>query len=268
MQDDRPSLWSGTSEDYQRFRQPIPATMLQALKRLAGLPLLERVVDLGAGTGLSTRAWAEDAQEIIGVEPESDMLTRAQAHTPQPHIRYLQRYAHDTGLPSDTADIVCAASAIHWMEPVATLREVLRILRPQGLFAFVGPSHPPLSPSLVIDAAYFELFRVVARWEHLLPPVEKWSWNDFSALIEAQKCFALKRFFSVHQALEWTAQDYLNWLSTVPQLQRLVSQGPSEVAEHFDQFTEILKAQWGKGAQTCLFVYNARVYQNKQAPAR
>src|SRR5262249_1126657 len=97
-------------------------------------PLL--VVDLGSGTGLSTYAWSERAERVIGVEPNADMRRQAEAKRgSENNVTFVDGVAHETGLPDDCADMVTASQSLHWMDPQPTFSEVNRILRPGGVFA-------------------------------------------------------------------------------------------------------------------------------------
>ena len=118
------------------------------------------VVDLGSGTGLSTRAWADRADEVVGVEASPEMRCRAEEATSAGNVRFVQAYAQETGLPAAAADIVTCSQSFHWMEPVATLAEAARLLRPGGVFAAYDYDWPPIvHPD--VEAAFEELVRRV-----------------------------------------------------------------------------------------------------------
>ena len=57
------------------------------------------VVDLGSGTGLSARVWAELADEVVAIEPNEAMRTFAEGVTTAANVRYLGTPSHQTGLP-------------------------------------------------------------------------------------------------------------------------------------------------------------------------
>jgi ubiquinone/menaquinone biosynthesis C-methylase UbiE len=141
-------IWTGKASSYDRARPTPPADLLHLLTQLIHLPHPTLVVDLGSGTGLSTAIWAEQAEKVIGIEPNADMrqvATRAIADHPYAsHIDYRAGVAHQTDLPDGCADIVTAAQSFHWMEPTSTLAEVARILRPGGLLAVYDYEWPPL----------------------------------------------------------------------------------------------------------------------------
>src|SRR5690606_15398774 len=101
------------------------------------------VVDVGSGTGLSTRLWAGRADQVIGIEPGDDMRRQAEAQTAAPSVRYQPGYSTATGLPDACADIVTVSQALHWMEPEPTFAEMARILRPGGVFAAFDCDWPP-----------------------------------------------------------------------------------------------------------------------------
>src|SRR5437867_24681 len=65
---------TGFASRYDRFRPRTPRALVDLLCRyaLAGRPAL--VVDLGCGTGLSTRVWSDVAERVVGVEPNGAML--------------------------------------------------------------------------------------------------------------------------------------------------------------------------------------------------
>jgi SAM-dependent methyltransferase len=92
------------------------------------------VVDLGAGTGLSTRAWADLAEEVVGVEPNDAMREYAEGASKLVNVRYLSGSAYATGLAPGSVDIVTAAQSLQWMRRKDLFREVARILRTGGLF--------------------------------------------------------------------------------------------------------------------------------------
>src|SRR6185369_14316282 len=106
----------------------------------------------GSGTGLSTRPWAERADEVVGVEASPEMREQAEAATQAENVRFVQAYAQATGLPDGAADIVTCSQALHWMEPEPTFAEAARILRPGGIFAAYDYDWPPLVDPEVDEA--------------------------------------------------------------------------------------------------------------------
>ena len=60
-------------------------------------------------------------------------------------MAYQPGFSFATGLPDASADVVIAVQAMHWMEPVSTLAEVARILRPGGVFASFDADWPPVA---------------------------------------------------------------------------------------------------------------------------
>jgi SAM-dependent methyltransferase len=129
---------------YDAHRPSPPAALLDMLCLAAQVVRPRVVVDFGSGTGLSTRVWAERADEVVGVEPSDQMRARAEAATTAPNVRYVGATAQDTGLGSDSVDIVTCSQSLHWMTPEPTFAEAARILRPGGVFAAYDYDWPPL----------------------------------------------------------------------------------------------------------------------------
>jgi len=120
------------------------------------------VVDLGSGTGLSTRVWAERADEVVGVEASPEMCVQAEQATEAGNVRFVEAYAQATGLPDGVADIVTSSQSFHWMEPRATLAEAARILLPGGVFAAYDYDWPPIVHPEV-EAAFEEMLKRVGE---------------------------------------------------------------------------------------------------------
>ncbi len=144
---DPSEIWTGNARSYDRARPTPPPALLDLLTQVIQMPHPALVVDLGSGTGLSTAIWGERAEQVIGIEPNADMRKEA-VHTVEGHpyaaqISYREGVAHQTGLPDGCADIVTASQSFHWMEPMVTLAEIARILRPGGLFAAYDYDWPP-----------------------------------------------------------------------------------------------------------------------------
>jgi SAM-dependent methyltransferase len=152
----------GFAAAYDRYRPPPPPDLLRLLALLAQTERPGLVVDLGAGTGLSTRAWADRAERVVGIEPNPRMIAHARAATQVPGIGYLVAFGHRTGLASGRADVVTCAQAFHWMEPAPVLAEAARILRPGGVFAAYDYDLPPVVQPAV-DAAFATHFAARAR---------------------------------------------------------------------------------------------------------
>jgi SAM-dependent methyltransferase len=129
---------------YDAFRPSPPGALLDLLCLAAQVERPRLVVDLGSGTGLSTRVWADRADEVVGVEASAEMRSRAEGATTAPNVRFLHAFADATGLPDGAADIVTCSQSFHWMDPEPTLAEVARILRPGGLFAAYDYDWPPV----------------------------------------------------------------------------------------------------------------------------
>ena len=120
--------------EYDRLRSGPPEAAIDWL-----LPADPKVaVDLGAGTGLLSRALARRVPRVIAVEPDERMA--AVLRTRDPAIEVRQGRGEAIPLPDATADGVFISSAWHWMDPERAVPEIARVLRDGGRFGVIWTS--------------------------------------------------------------------------------------------------------------------------------
>ncbi|MDZ4755652.1 MAG: class I SAM-dependent methyltransferase [Phycisphaerae bacterium] len=133
--------FDGLASTYEAHRPRYPAVIFDRL--LDGVPQSNanvpiRALDVGCGTGISTRALAERAVDVIAMDPGEDMLERARAACAAfPTIQFVLGSAENADLPAEHVDLVLAAQAFHWFEPLRALAEFHRVLRPGGRSALL-----------------------------------------------------------------------------------------------------------------------------------
>lgn len=90
---------------------------------------VDRALDVGCGTGQSAIALLEVADEIVGVDSSSEMLSQAIRHE---HVSYVEARAEQ--LPFDTASfgLLTVAGAFHWFDQRQFMLEARRALRRGG----------------------------------------------------------------------------------------------------------------------------------------
>ncbi len=113
--------------------------VLGAMRRLA--PWRDRtLVDLGCGSGFWLPGYADEAAEVIGIEPDPALLPLAAARDLR--ARVLAGSAEHIPLPDASADVVHARFAYFWPPRCGPgLTEVLRVLRPGGALVVVDNDH-------------------------------------------------------------------------------------------------------------------------------
>ena len=128
---------------YDEFRPTPPSALLRILMQLAQTERPQLVVDLGCGTGISTRVWATTAAKVVGVEPNPAMISQARRVGEAANVRYEEGFASEIDVADGAAEVVTCAQAFHWMEPAPVLAEVARVLRRGGVFAAYDYDVPP-----------------------------------------------------------------------------------------------------------------------------
>jgi SAM-dependent methyltransferase len=129
---DRAMAFGSIAEEYDRLRPGPPDVALDWL-----LPARWRLaVDLGAGTGLLSRALARKVARVVAVEPDERM--RAVLAARSPGVEVIAGWGEAIPLPDASADGVFVSSAWHWMDPDRAVPEVARVLRDGGRFGVIG----------------------------------------------------------------------------------------------------------------------------------
>jgi len=228
---------------YDRFRPAPPPALLRILKQLALAEHPKLVVDLGAGTGLSTRAWTDDAEQIIGIEPNEAMLTEARKATRAGNIEYLSRFASETGLPDGAADIVTCAQAFHWMQPQPVLQEAARVLRAGGVFAAYDYDVPPIvHPELdAAFAAHFDARRRARTRLGLEAGASTWPKEQHLKQIRSSGYFRYVREAVCHSCGETDADRLIGLAESIGGPQAIFGDAAPEVTQTFKQLRTLAR---------------------------
>jgi SAM-dependent methyltransferase len=130
MPSDSVQRFSNRVDSYAKYRPNYPPEVLRCLQDNMGLTPDMIVADVGAGTGLLTERFLHNGNTVYAVEPNEGMRKAAETALSQyPNLRTVDGRSEATTLPEASVDLVTAAQAFHWFEPVATRAEFVRILR-------------------------------------------------------------------------------------------------------------------------------------------
>ena len=121
-------------------------TLLALLDRLAPVVLSPAVVlDIGAGTGIGSRALAKHFRKsrVVSLDLSADMLALAKTNKPFfSKLSELRANANQLPIRSGSVDLVFANLLLPWIDDLSIcLAEISRILNKGGVFAFatLGP---------------------------------------------------------------------------------------------------------------------------------
>lgn len=118
---------------YAAFRPPLhPLILRKAIAHLGVRERLPRGLDVGCGSGASTRALAGLVSDCVGVDPVAPMLQLASAAVHE--ANFVLGRAEQLPIASRAVDLVTAAGSLNYTEPRRALAEVRRVLKAEGAF--------------------------------------------------------------------------------------------------------------------------------------
>ncbi|GLX80343.1 malonyl-[acyl-carrier protein] O-methyltransferase [Thalassotalea insulae] len=105
------------------------------------------VLDLGCGTGFFTEILAQRFEHVFGLDISGKMLSFAKENRDQ-EITWLHGDAYKLPLADKSVDLVYSNLMIQWCDDLTiVVNEILRVLKPGGLFIF----------STLVEGTLFEL---------------------------------------------------------------------------------------------------------------
>jgi SAM-dependent methyltransferase len=133
---------------YDRARPTYPADLVA---RIVAASPGHDVVDVGCGTGISSRLFQAAGCRVLGVEPDPRMAEQARQGGTEVEVAKFE----DWDPAGRSFDTVIAAQAWHWVDLVAGAAKAAAALRPGGRLAvFWNAFNPPLELREAFGAVY------------------------------------------------------------------------------------------------------------------
>ena len=159
-------LFRGTAWYYARYRPGYPPAFFDHVVARFGLDGTVRLLDLGCGTGQLTLPLAWHMAEVVGMDPEPEMLAEAAAAARTAgvgNVTWLEGGSDDLERLRPRLGrfrLVTMGASFHWMDREATLRQLEELVLPGGGLVVTG------SPSLWTRANPWQraVREVIQRW--------------------------------------------------------------------------------------------------------
>lgn len=265
--------FTGFEDTYDQHRPEAPQEVVALLTGY-----LERkpsvVVDLGCGTGLSSFAWKDAADQVIGVEPNDDMRGKAVAKLQTleqearssgadiADIKFVSGYSNQLALKDQSADIITCSQSFHWMDPASTLKEVSRVLRDEGIFAVYDCDWPP-SLTWKVEHAYHGLIeRAEAIIDDHVEPQEqanKGNKNEHLKHIRESGLFRFSKEIVFHHMEPFTADRYTGLAVSQGGIQTVFKLKPNELNDNIAQFHALVEEHFHGRTLPVMLSYRMRL---------
>ncbi|HEX6789127.1 MAG TPA: class I SAM-dependent methyltransferase [Gaiellaceae bacterium] len=158
---------------YERGRPDYPAAAIAAIADRCELRPGRTVLDLAAGTGKLTRLLVPTGAAVLAVEPVREM--RAELERRVRGVAVLGGTAERIPLADRYVDAVAVGQAFHWFDADAALREIHRVLKPDGGLALIWNARDER------DALQAALSEIIDPLEGDTPRRKQRSWKTLLA---------------------------------------------------------------------------------------
>jgi len=118
---------------YAKYRPRYPSNLYDAILQAGSQEMgRELAVDVGCGSGQATIDLAKYFTKVIGIDASESQLRSTLSAS---NVEYKLGTSEATGMPNNCADVVVAATSLHWFDKEAFYVEARRILRSSGVLA-------------------------------------------------------------------------------------------------------------------------------------
>lgn len=134
MSDRVTQRFSDRVNNYVKYRPGYPEEVIDFLRKEFALTSSDTVVDIGAGTGISSEMFLKNGNRVIAIEPNAPMRNRGvELMAKYPLFEAYDGTAESTQLRDRSADVIVAGQAFHWFDRVKARAEFVRILNEGGI---------------------------------------------------------------------------------------------------------------------------------------
>ncbi|GLX02066.1 class I SAM-dependent methyltransferase [Microtetraspora sp. NBRC 16547] len=145
------SLFRGSAAYYERGRLPYASGFAETLAKTLNLDGRGRFLDVGCGPGTVTLALARFFTEVVGIDPDEDMLAEAERQAERRGVTNAHwGAARAEDLPAGLGEfrVVLFAQSFHWTDRDRVAATVLEMLEPGGAFVHMSDlKNPPAEPT-------------------------------------------------------------------------------------------------------------------------
>lgn len=239
-----PFLDAAAALRYAAARPAFHSLVMDLIVSLTETPHFQRALDLGCGTGQSTRPLTWIADEVTGIDASAAMLAAADAAV---HVTYRQASAEQLPFPAENFDLVTAGLAWHWFSSGASLQEVARVLRPGGWLAIYNSA---FTGNLVEDPGC----GVWMQSEYLsrFPPPAR-NARSLSAEMAQAAGFEVIREAGFEHSATMTTVQLAAYLTTQSNVLAPISRGECSLATAHDWLVNSLSPFFASEPRTALF---------------
>lgn len=124
-------------ELYDRARPGYSDALVEDVLDFGGIRAAScRALEVGAGTGKATVAFARNGVHVLAVEPDPNMAAVARRNcAPYPHVEIEESSFEDWDPQEGAFDLVFSAQAWHWIRPEVRCARAAAALAPGGVLA-------------------------------------------------------------------------------------------------------------------------------------
>jgi SAM-dependent methyltransferase len=106
-----------------------------------------KAIEIGSSCGFQLDAFRSQGWDVLGIEPDRNAAAQAEADLSIPTLNTI---LEEADLPDESVDVVVMLHVIeHIPDPVGTLTEICRVLRPGGHFVLETPRYDTLTFKLL-----------------------------------------------------------------------------------------------------------------------
>jgi|HubBroStandDraft_4_1064222.scaffolds.fasta_scaffold92723_2 ubiquinone/menaquinone biosynthesis C-methylase UbiE len=215
---------------------------------------IDRALDVGCGTGQSTRALLEIADEIVGLDNSAEMLSHAVLHA---QVRYVKARAEELPFDDESFGLITVALAFHWFDQRKFMLEAQRVLRPGGWLVIYNDAFT----GRMKGNDNFE------KWnrEHYLvryptPPRNNQPLANFDA---SAYMFAPSAFDQFVHEVEFTPDQLVSYLVTQTNVIAAVEAGREDLQSVADWLLKSVQPLFGGTAEMFLFSCQIRFFKRR-----
>jgi len=135
------SLWESDAFAWDRYWVPIFLLFAKQLALVSSPSPGDVILDVGTGSGLAVRDLCKTTPSVlvVGIDSSEEMIRLARRRAASAglrNVKFLKMRAEELRFPNDFFDVVvsnCGINVAHFSQCV---KEIFRVLRPGGVFAF------------------------------------------------------------------------------------------------------------------------------------